>query len=164
MRHRLPPLLLRQSRRLSSHAGAGPVLRKQRKAPTLSLERWSLAVCLGDKTVFSAAWLCCVGPGAGTGSRVGWWPAADQGRAQRTESTECGQRRYRDSVLTPHTPDPHSGIGAGARDPRVAERAGQCAAQGWRFGHLTEPKQRHCALFQHKIRGGFRRLETTHDH
>ena len=66
-------------------------------APTLSWERWSLAVCLGDKTVFPAALLCRVGPGAGTGSRGGGQQQIPEHRVHNTE-------QHRDD--TPHT-HPH---------------------------------------------------------
>ena len=106
-------------------------------APTLSWERWSLAVCLGDKTVFPAAWLCRVGPGAGTGSRGG----GQQQIPERAESphTETTHTQTQADQLTPHTPD-HGGIGAVARDRRVAERA--AVRPGWRF----RPASRDTAL------------------
>ena len=52
------------------------------KTPTLCLERWPLAVCLGDMIDFTAEWLHRVGPGAGTGSRGGGQQQIPQERAR----------------------------------------------------------------------------------
>ena len=116
-------------------------------APTLSWERWSLAVCLGDKTVFPAALLCRVGPGAGTGSRGG----GQQQIPERAESTETTHTETQADQLTPHTPD-HGGIGAVARDRRVAERERQRARGA---GASQRPAAETLPWFQHTIRGKY---------
>ena len=121
-------------------------------APTLSWERWSLAVCLEDKTVFPAAWLCRIGPGAGTGSRGG----GQQQIPERAQSLHTERRHTRDTQtqadqLTPHTPD-QGGIGAVARDRRVAERERQRARGA---GASQRPAAETLPWFQHTIRGKY---------
>ena len=126
-------------------------------APTLSWERWSLAVCLGDKTNFPAAWLCRVGPGAGTGSRRG----GQQQIPERAESphTETTHTQTQADQLTPHTPD-HGGIGAVARDRRVAERA--AVRPGWRFRPASRDTALVSAQNQRRLQSYAVRLQ--HDH
>ena len=124
-------------------------------APTLSWERWSLAVCLGDKTVFPAALLCRVGPGAGTGSRGGGQQQIPE-QSPHTETTHTPTHDTLSTVtqadqLTPHTPD-HGGIGAVARDRRVAERERQRARGA---GASQRPAAETLPWFQHTIRGKY---------
>ena len=108
-------------------------------APTLSWERWSLAVCLGDKTVLPAAWLCRVGPGAGTGSRGG-------GQQQIPEH-RVHTEQHRDDTPHTHTHTTHCDSGRPAhatharswrdrssrtRSPRGRTRAA-ARPRCWRF-------------------------------
>ena len=155
--HRLPPLLHRQSRSLSSHAGAGPgAAEAVRMAPPLSWERWSLAVCLGDKTVFPAAWLCRVGPGAGTGSRGGGQQQIPE-RAQESTHTQRRHTRHTDSGRPAHAAHARSwrDRSTRTRSPRgrTSGSARQRRAPGWRFTKTSTAET--LPWFQHTISGGF---------
>ena len=118
--HRLPPLLHPQSGSPSSCAGAGAGA--GRKAPTLCLGRWSLAVCLGDNSILPLSG-CAVlvqeqaqGPGKVASSRYQ--------KRERDQSHSSSSRETGHLTATHHTPDQHGGIGA---RPHVPERA---AARG----------------------------------
>lgn len=81
-----------------------------RKAPTLCLERWSLAVCLGDMIDLPLSG-CTVlvqeqaqGPGEVASSRY----------REHRHTERVGERAGR-LTATPHTPDHHGGLGARTR-------------------------------------------------
>ena len=131
-------------------------------APTLSWERWSLAVCLGDKTVFPAALLCRVGPGAGTGSRGG-------GQQQIPEH-RVHTEQHRDDTPHTHTHTTHCDSGRPAhatharswrdrssrtRSPR-GRTSGSVRPGVWRSSQTSSRDT--APWFQHTIRGGFRRV------
>ena len=122
-------------------------------APTLSWERWSLAVCLGDKTVFPAALLCRVGPGAGTGSRGGGQQQIPEHRVHNTE-------QHRDDTPHTHTHTTHCDSGRPAhatharswrdRSSRTRSPRGRTNESGSAPEVLALPRgqqQRHCLGF-----------------
>ena len=89
------------------------------------------------------------------------WPAADtRAQSPHRDDTPTHTRHTvtQADQLTPHTPD-HGGIGAVARDRRVAERERQRARGGASQASSTET----LPWFQHTIRGGFRRVPLNPD-
>ena len=82
----------------------------------------------------------------------GRWPAADTRESRvSTHRDDTHDTQTQADQLTPHTPD-HGGIGAVARDRRVAERERQRARGA---GASQRPAAETLPWFQHTIRGKY---------
>ena len=88
----------------------------------------------------------------------GRWPAADTRESARVHThmhrDDTHDTQTQADQLTPHTPD-HGGIGALARDRRVAERAAVRPGVALFTEHRPE-QQRNCLGSSTQIRGGCR--------